>query len=63
MLALKMTMERHRFFTAIENGRLEIAKLLVRKGAQIDTCDLSRRTALHIAAEKGNMEAIAFSFR
>ncbi|MDB4686662.1 ankyrin repeat domain-containing protein, partial [Akkermansiaceae bacterium] len=43
---------------AAEYGHKEIASLLLRKGAQVDSGNWSDKTALHYAAEKGHIEII-----
>ena len=44
--------------TAAQNGHLDICRLLIDKGAQVEAKDWDRRTPLHFAAMRGHVEIV-----
>ncbi|MCG8340138.1 MAG: ankyrin repeat domain-containing protein [Cytophagales bacterium] len=45
---------------AAENGHLNVVKVLVENGAEIDARDCPRRTSLQLAAENGHLNVVRF---
>ena len=45
---------------AVESGKIDIVKLLIKKGAKINLQDDEGETALHEAIEEGNIEIAKF---
>ena len=44
--------------TAARNGHLDICRLLIDKGAQVDAKSIVGRTPLHFAADEGHIEIV-----
>lgn len=47
-------------FYAINSGKLEIVKLLIEKGANVNDVNINGKTALHAAAEAGKLEIVKY---
>src|SRR5210317_757594 len=45
-------------FRASEEGNLEVVRLLVEGGADLDKADYDGRTPLYVACEKGHLEVV-----
>ena len=45
---------------ACEKGHIEIAKLLIQNGADVNTKDINERTSIYLAAKNGHLSTVIF---
>ena len=51
-----LQMEKGRHFDATKSGYVDVAKVLIQNGADVNAVDKDKSTALHIAAENGHVD-------
>ena len=44
---------------AVKQGRVDMMRILLDKGADVDACDMAGNTSLHFAANRGEFEAVS----